>query len=39
MMQVTPLQERVFEALVEKTKICEEVKCIEFERKDKARSL
>lgn len=39
MMQVVPLQERVFETLVEKTKIVEEVKRLEREMIDKARSL
>lgn len=35
-MQVAPLQERVFEVLVEKTKIVEEVKCLEHKSRDRA---
>ncbi|KAA3480682.1 hypothetical protein EPI10_021099 [Gossypium australe] len=33
------IMQRVFEALVEKTKLCEEVKRIECKRKEKARAL
>ncbi|KAA3487867.1 RNA-directed DNA polymerase-like protein [Gossypium australe] len=39
MMQAAPLQERVFETLVEKTKICEEVRGIKLERNEQARVL
>lgn len=39
MMQVTSLQQMVFEALVEKTKICKEVRCMKRERKEQVRAL
>ncbi|XP_012448818.1 uncharacterized protein LOC105772004 [Gossypium raimondii] len=39
MMQESPLQERVFEALVEKTKICDKVRYIEYEQKEQVRGL
>lgn len=39
MMQVAPLQQRVFEALVDKTKIFEEVRCKECETKEQERVL
>ncbi|KAA3484797.1 Retrovirus-related Pol polyprotein from transposon opus [Gossypium australe] len=39
MMQVAPLQERFFEALVEKTKIVKEVKRLECKSRDRARIL
>ncbi|KAA3470468.1 ATP-dependent zinc metalloprotease FtsH [Gossypium australe] len=37
MVLVVPHQERDFKNLVEKTKIVEEVKCLECEKRDKAR--
>ncbi|KAA3456861.1 ATP-dependent zinc metalloprotease FtsH [Gossypium australe] len=39
MMQVAPLQERVFKTLLEKTKIVEEVKRLECKSRDRARIL
>lgn len=38
MVLVAPHQERLFETLMEKTKIIEEVNCLECETRDKTRS-